>query len=42
MLTAIGDHTIRFLSYVGGVSRLTKNGLYWTFIAPWRWVRLAL
>ena len=40
MLSAIGDRTIRFLHYVGGVSRQTKNGLYWTFLAPFRGNRL--
>ena len=40
MLSTIGDQTIRFLHYVGGVSRQTKNGLYWTFLAPFRGNRL--
>ena len=40
MLTAIGNVTLRFLGYVGGVSQQTKDGLYWTFIAPFRGGRL--
>jgi len=40
MISAIGDRTIRLLHYVGGVSRQTKNGLYWTFLAPFRGNRL--
>ncbi len=40
MLSAIGSHTIRFLEYVGGVSRQTKDGFYWTFIGPFRGGRL--
>lgn len=40
MLSAIGVHTVRLLEYLGGVSRQTKDGLYWTFIAPFRGGRL--
>lgn len=36
MLTLIGNRAIRFFAYVGGISRQTKSGLYWTFIAPFR------
>ena len=40
MLSAIGTQTIRFLGYLGGVSRQTKQAFYWTFIAPFRGGRL--
>lgn len=40
MLSAIGTHTERLLEYLGGVSRQTKDGFYWTFIAPFRGARL--
>ena len=40
MLALIGNYTVRTLAYVGGLSRQTKDGLYWTFIAPFRGSRL--
>ena len=40
MLGLIGNGTVRMLAYVGGVSRQTKEGLYWTFVAPFRGSRL--
>ena len=40
MLSAIGSQTVRFLEYLGGLSRQTKEGFYWTFIAPFRGGRL--
>ena len=40
MLGLIGNHTVRMLAYVGGVSRQTREGLYWTFVAPFRGSRL--
>lgn len=40
MLGLIGNQTVRMLAYVGGVSRQTKEGLYWTFVAPFRGGRL--
>jgi phospholipid/cholesterol/gamma-HCH transport system permease protein len=36
MLRLIGGGTVRMLEYVGGVSRQTRDGLYWTFVAPFR------
>ncbi len=36
MLAIIGNHTLRMLSYVGGMWRQTTDGLYWTFVAPFR------
>jgi phospholipid/cholesterol/gamma-HCH transport system permease protein len=35
-LAFLGNRTIRFFSYVGGVSKQTSSGLYWTFVAPFR------
>ena len=40
MLSLIGNQTLRMLEYVGGVSRQTRDGLYWTFVAPFRGGRL--
>ncbi len=40
MLSAIGNQTLRMLEYVGGVSRQTREGFYWTFVAPFRGGRL--
>jgi phospholipid/cholesterol/gamma-HCH transport system permease protein len=40
MLSYLGNRTIRFFSYVGGVSRQTSSGLYWTFVAPFRGSKL--
>ncbi len=40
MLSAIGAHTVRLLEYMGGVSRQTKAGFYWTLVAPFRGSRL--
>ncbi len=40
MLSAIGAQTVRLLEYLGGLSRQTKDGLFWTFIAPFRGGRL--
>src|SRR5216684_3849770 len=40
MLALIGNRTVRMLAYVGGLSRQTKDGLYWTFVAPFRGSRL--
>ncbi len=40
MLRLVGNNTLRFLEYVGGVSRQAREGLYWTFVAPFRGGRL--
>ena len=40
MLSAIGANTLRLLEYFGGLSRQTKDGLYWTFVAPFRGGRI--
>src|SRR5258708_16180091 len=40
MLAFIGSRAIRFLAYVGGISRQTSSGLYWTFVAPLRGSKL--
>ena len=40
MLTFLGNRTVRFFAYVGGVSRQTRDGLYWSFVAPFRGSKL--
>lgn len=40
MLAAIGIYTLRLFEYLGGISRQTKEGFYWTFVAPVRGKRL--
>jgi len=40
MLSGIGVQTLRLLEYLGGVSRQTKDGFYWTFVAPFRGGRM--
>jgi phospholipid/cholesterol/gamma-HCH transport system permease protein len=40
MLAFIGSRAIRFFAYVGGISRQTSSGLYWTFLAPFRGSKL--
>ena len=40
MLTRIGTDALRLLDYLGGLSRQTSRGLYWTVVAPFRGARV--
>lgn len=40
MLTRIGTGTLHLLDYLGGVSRQTGQGFYWTLVAPFRGARV--
>lgn len=36
MLSAIGSQALRLFDYVGGVARQFRDGLYWTFVGPFK------
>jgi phospholipid/cholesterol/gamma-HCH transport system permease protein len=40
MLTRIGTGALGLLDYLGGLSRQTSRGLYWTVVAPFRGARV--
>ncbi len=39
-LAILGNRTVRFFGYIGGVARQSMSGVYWTFIAPFRGSKL--